>query len=109
MYRQVARGKSICRLTFCPAVKMSCFGFVKTKNQTTYGSNSSINLIFDLDSPRKQRRLHASKTRTIEHYRQDLQAIQDRMEIIQGRWKMSIIALLCNGEFRYSELEKRAT
>ena len=42
----------------------------------------------------------------IEHYKRDLLAIQDSMEIIQGRWKMSIIALLCNGEFRYSELEK---
>jgi len=35
-----------------------------------------------------------------------LLAIQDSMEIIQGRWKISIIALLCNGEFRYSELER---
>lgn len=42
----------------------------------------------------------------IEHYKRDLLAIQDSMEIIQGRWKMSIIALLCNGEFRYSELER---
>ena len=42
----------------------------------------------------------------IEHYKRDLLAIQDSMELIQGRWKMSIIALLFNGEFRYSELER---
>ena len=33
-------------------------------------------------------------------------AIQDTLDIISGRWKMPIISLLCNGEFRYSELEK---
>jgi len=38
----------------------------------------------------------------IKHYKKELRAIQDAMEIIQGRWKMSIITLLCNGEFRYS-------
>ena len=32
--------------------------------------------------------------------------MQDALNIISGRWKMQIIALLCNGEFRYSELEK---
>ena len=42
----------------------------------------------------------------VEYYRKELQAIQDTLEIVSGRWKMQIIALLCNGEFRYSELEK---
>jgi len=42
----------------------------------------------------------------IEHYKKELQAIQDTLEIVSGRWKMQIISLLCNGEFRYSELEK---
>lgn len=42
----------------------------------------------------------------IEHYKKELQAMQDALDIISGRWKMQIIALLCNGEFRYSELEK---
>jgi len=42
----------------------------------------------------------------IQHYQKDLQAIQDTLDIVSGRWKMQIIALLCNGEFRYSELEK---
>lgn len=41
----------------------------------------------------------------IEHYKKELQAMQDALDIISGRWKMQIIALLCNGEFRYSELE----
>ncbi|MDG1036752.1 MAG: helix-turn-helix domain-containing protein [Crocinitomicaceae bacterium] len=42
----------------------------------------------------------------IEHYKEELRAMQDALDIISGRWKMQIIALLCNGEFRYSELEK---
>ena len=42
----------------------------------------------------------------IEHYKDELRAMQDALDIISGRWKMQIIALLCNGEFRYSELEK---
>ena len=42
----------------------------------------------------------------IELYRKELQVIQDIMGIVQGRWKMQIIALVCNKEFRYSELEK---
>ena len=41
-----------------------------------------------------------------EHYKDELRAMQDALDIISGRWKMQIIALLCNGEFRYSELEK---
>lgn len=57
----------------------------------------------------KSYRIDKPPLEIIEHYRKDLQAIQDTMEIIQGRWKMSIIALLCNGEFRYSELEKGLT
>ena len=54
----------------------------------------------------KSYRIEKPPLEIIEHYKRNLQAIQDSMEIIQGRWKMSIIALLCNGEFRYSELEK---
>jgi DNA-binding HxlR family transcriptional regulator len=54
----------------------------------------------------KSYRIDKPPLEIIEHYKKELQAIQDAMEIIQGRWKMSIIALLCNGEFRYSELEK---
>ena len=54
----------------------------------------------------KSYRIDKPPLEIIEHYKKQLQAIQDAMEIIQGRWKMSIIALLCNGEFRYSELEK---
>ena len=54
----------------------------------------------------KSYRIDKPPLEIIEHYRKELQAIQDTMEIVQGRWKMSIIALLCNGEFRYSELEK---
>ena len=54
----------------------------------------------------KSYRIDKPPLEIIEHYKRDLQAIQDSMEIIQGRWKISIIALLCNGEFRYSELER---
>ncbi len=54
----------------------------------------------------KSYRIDKPPSEIIEHYRKELQAIQDTMEIVQGRWKMQIIALLCNGEFRYSELEK---
>ena len=41
-----------------------------------------------------------------EHYKDEIRDMQDALDIISGRWKMQIIALLCNGEFRYSELEK---
>lgn len=54
----------------------------------------------------KSYRIDKPPLEIIEHYRKDLQAIQDAMEIVQGRWKISIISILCNGEFRYSELEK---
>ena len=54
----------------------------------------------------KSYRIDKPPLEIIEHYKNELQAIQDAMEIVQGRWKMQIIALLCNGEFRYSELEK---
>ncbi|MCH2229499.1 MAG: helix-turn-helix transcriptional regulator [Crocinitomicaceae bacterium] len=54
----------------------------------------------------KRYRINKPPLEIIDHYRKELQAIQDTMQIIQGRWKMPIIALLCNGEFRYSELEK---
>lgn len=54
----------------------------------------------------KSYRIDRPPLEIIEYYKKELQAIQDAMEIVQGRWKMPIIALLCNGEFRYSELEK---
>ncbi len=54
----------------------------------------------------KSYRIDKPPLEIIQHYSKELQAIQDAMEVIQGRWKMPIIALLCNGEFRYSELEK---
>lgn len=54
----------------------------------------------------KSYRIDKPPLEIIEHYRKDLQAIQDAMEIVQGRWKIPIISILCNGEFRYSELEK---
>jgi len=54
----------------------------------------------------KSYRIDKSPLEIIEHYQKELQAIQDTLDIVSGRWKMQIIALLCNGEFRYSELEK---
>ena len=54
----------------------------------------------------KSYRIDKSPLEIIEHYRKDLQAIQDTLDIAAGRWKMQIIAILCNGEFRYSELDK---
>lgn len=54
----------------------------------------------------KSYRIDKPPLEIIEHYRKELQAIQDTLEIVSGRWKMQIIALLCNGEFRYSELDK---
>lgn len=54
----------------------------------------------------KSYRIDKPPLEIIEHYQKELQAIQDALDIIAGRWKMQIIALLCNGEFRYSELEK---
>lgn len=54
----------------------------------------------------KSYRLNKPPLEIIEHFKKDLQAIQDALDVVSGRWKMQIIALLCNGEFRYSELEK---
>ncbi len=54
----------------------------------------------------KSYRLDKPPLEIIAHYKKELQAIQDALELISGRWKMPIISLLCNGEFRYSELEK---
>ena len=54
----------------------------------------------------KSYRIDKPPLEIIEHYKEELRAMQDALEIISGRWKMQIIALLCNGEFRYSELEK---
>ncbi len=54
----------------------------------------------------KSYRIDKPPLEIIQHYQKELQAIQDTLDIVSGRWKMQIIALLCNGEFRYSELEK---
>ena len=54
----------------------------------------------------KSYRIDKPPLEIIEHYRKDLQAIQNTLDIAAGRWKMQIIAILCNGEFRYSELQK---
>lgn len=54
----------------------------------------------------KSYRIDKHPLEIIEHYKEELRAMQDALDIISGRWKMQIIALLCNGEFRYSELEK---
>jgi len=54
----------------------------------------------------KSYRLDKPPLEIFEHYKDELRAMQDALDIISGRWKMQIIALLCNGEFRYSELEK---
>ena len=54
----------------------------------------------------KRYRIDKPPLEIIEHYKEELRAMQDALDIISGRWKMQIIALLCNGEFRYSELEK---
>ncbi len=54
----------------------------------------------------KSHRIDKPPLEIIEHYKEELRAMQDALDIISGRWKMQIIALLCNGEFRYSELEK---
>ena len=54
----------------------------------------------------KSHRIDKPPLEIIEHYQKELQAIQDTLDIAAGRWKMQIIAILCNGEFRYSELDK---
>jgi len=54
----------------------------------------------------KSYRIDKPPLEIIEHYKKELRSMQDALDIISGRWKMQIIALLCNGEFRYSELEK---
>lgn len=54
----------------------------------------------------KSHRIDKPPLEIIEHYKKDLQAIQDTLDIAAGRWKMQIITILCNGEFRYSELDK---
>ena len=42
----------------------------------------------------------------VNHYKEELLAMQDALNVISGKWKMQIIALLCNGEFRLSDLER---
>ena len=43
----------------------------------------------------------------IEDCSQKILAISDTMEILNGKWKMSIIACLCYKPMRYSELLKK--
>ena len=59
-----------------------------------------------IDEFKSRRPLDRSLTGIIGHYNKELRAIEDTLYIVSGTWKMQIIALLCNGEFRYSELEK---
>ena len=40
----------------------------------------------------------------VDSYKYELLAIQDTIDIISGKWKMQIMALVCSGEFRFSEL-----
>lgn len=42
-----------------------------------------------------------------EPHRKEMQAIEDALYVISGKWKFPIITALCNEELRYSELEKR--
>jgi DNA-binding HxlR family transcriptional regulator len=55
---------------------------------------------------KNRRPIDKSPSGIMEHYQKELQAIEDTLYIVSGTWKMQIIALLCNGAFRYSELEK---
>ena len=48
----------------------------------------------------KSYRIDKPPLEIIEHYKEELRAMQDALDIISGRWKMQIIALLCNGEFK---------
>lgn len=41
----------------------------------------------------------------IDGYKYELLAIQDTLDIIAGKWNMQVMALVCSGEFRYSELQ----
>jgi DNA-binding HxlR family transcriptional regulator len=54
----------------------------------------------------KSYRIDKPPLEIVAHYKKELQAIQDTLDIVSGRWKIQIIALLCNCEFRYSELQK---
>ena len=54
----------------------------------------------------KEYRLEKEPKEIIKHFKTELQAIQDAMDVISGRWKVPIIALLCSGEFRYSDLQR---
>ena len=42
----------------------------------------------------------------IEKNKKGIRSIQDTINIISGKWKIPIMAILCYGEFRYSEIEK---
>lgn len=41
----------------------------------------------------------------LETYEEEILALHATLGILSGKWKMQIIALLCHGEFRYSELK----
>lgn len=42
-------------------------------------------------------------------YEEELVVLHDTLDILSGKWKMQIVTLLCNGEFRYSELKAAMT
>ena len=42
----------------------------------------------------------------VEDYKKGIRSIQDTLYILSGKWKVPIMAILCRGEFRYSEIEK---
>lgn len=46
------------------------------------------------------------KQEKIENMKREFMALQDSLDIISGKWKLKIMAVLCQGEFRFSEIEK---
>lgn len=42
----------------------------------------------------------------IDDYKKGIRSIQDTLYILSGKWKVPIMAILCSGEFRYSEIEQ---
>ncbi|MEM8527879.1 MAG: helix-turn-helix domain-containing protein [Bacteroidota bacterium] len=51
--------------------------------------------------------LNNSQTTFPEPHKREMQAIEDTLYVISGKWKFPIITALCHEELRYSELEKR--
>ncbi len=46
------------------------------------------------------------KQEKIDSMKKEFMALQDSLDIISGKWKIKIMAVLCQGEFRFSEIEK---